>query len=319
MKKKILWFGVLVLFFVGFFCIKENLPIASVDSVDLDFFGDEGFTMLPFAIVMEAFISIHMSVFVLIPLAKLINRKKQAKIFFLLFMIRVIYLVIGDFIVPGITAIADFLSMFFGTFVIIPILTAFKETIFKSSNTFREYDEADYSKLSSIGFSDGELLEKALVQQYVDVKNAVCDFDYNKLLELCSSHQYLLYKNEMKLLEKVNEKNVLKDFEIKSAKIYDAYKDAKRVEVFIVIQATCIEYSINSHNKVVRGKENDKKNIMVEVSFVNSLGGNIVEECPNCAAPVKDGNVEYCGYCGTSLNYKIGEWVLSREYRVYER
>ena len=318
MKKKILWFGLLILCFAGFLYIKDNLPIASVATSEAQFFEDD-FLPLGVAIFMEAFVSIHMSVFVLFPIAGIINQRMKTKIFGVLFLIRLVILIIGDMINPGVMAIVDFMSVFFGAFIVVPILTALKLTVFRNMTSYHEYEEIDYNKLSKIGFSDDELLDNALVQQYVDVKNAICNFDYNKLLELCSSHQYLLYKNEMKLLEKVNERNVIKDFEIKDAKIYDAYKDAKRVEVFIVIKASCIEYSVNSQNKVVRGKQNDKKNIMVEISFINSLGGNMVEECPNCAAPVRDGNVEYCGYCGTSLNYKIGEWVLSREHRVYER
>ena len=200
-----------------------------------------------------------------------------------------------------------------------PIVKGIKSIIFKNSSSFNEYEDIDYSKLSKIGFSDGELLKKALVQQYLDVKNAVCDLNYNKLLELCSSHQYMLYKNEMKLLEKACSKNVIKDFDISDVKIYDAYKDDKRVEVFLVLRGKCFEYTVDSNNKVIRGKDKKKKNVMIELSFINNVGGNIIEECPNCAAPITDGNIESCSYCGTSLNYKIGEWALSREHRVYEK
>lgn len=77
-------------------------------------------------IFIEAFISIHMSLFVLFPLAKLLsNNEKPWNLFWKLFAIRVIILLICDFIYPEIVFI-DFISVFIGAFIIIPIFTTLK-------------------------------------------------------------------------------------------------------------------------------------------------------------------------------------------------
>ena len=41
-------------------------------------------------------------------------------------------------------------------------------------------------------------------------------------------------------------------------------------------------------------------------------------ECPNCGSPISKNNIEHCGYCGTTLNFRVGEWLLSNERVVRE-
>ena len=70
---------------------------------------------------MEAVVSIHMSVFVLMPLSKIISKDNSKKTFWILFGIRVAILLFFDlFITTGI-AIVDFMAVFIGGFILIPI------------------------------------------------------------------------------------------------------------------------------------------------------------------------------------------------------
>ena len=52
---------------------------------------------------------------------------------------------------------------------------------------------------------------------------------------------------------------------------------------------------------------------MVEVVFHKKVETDLIDECPNCGSPISEGNIEYCGYCGTTLNFRVGEWLLSNE------
>lgn len=70
------------------------------------------------ALGMEAFVSIHMSLFVLLPLAKMIAKENSRKVFWLLFGIRVAYLLVYDFFVTPAIAILDFLSVFVGAAIV---------------------------------------------------------------------------------------------------------------------------------------------------------------------------------------------------------
>ena len=96
--------------------------------------GNDGFP-LGFALAMEAFVSIHMSVFVLKPLADIFAKENSKKAFWILFLIRAVFLIFCDlFVTPGI-AIVDFLSVFIGAAIIVPVCAAATNTkIDKRSN-----------------------------------------------------------------------------------------------------------------------------------------------------------------------------------------
>ena len=85
-------------------------------------FGDveesENFLPLGVALFVEAFVSIHMSVFVLLPLSKIFAKKDANKLFWTLFVIRVIILLF--FVTPNI-AMIDFVGVFVGAFLIVPL------------------------------------------------------------------------------------------------------------------------------------------------------------------------------------------------------
>lgn len=73
------------------------------------------------ALGMEAFVSIHMSIFVLMPLSKIISKENSKKTFWIMFGIRVAILLFFDlFITTGI-AVVDFIAVFIGALIIIPI------------------------------------------------------------------------------------------------------------------------------------------------------------------------------------------------------
>ncbi len=78
---------------------------------------------IAFAILMEAFVSIHMSLFVYFPLSHFLAPENTTAAFLKIFFTRVILLVILDFICPGI-AIVDFIAVFIGAFIVIPITAA---------------------------------------------------------------------------------------------------------------------------------------------------------------------------------------------------
>lgn len=76
------------------------------------------------AIFMEVFVSIHMSLFVLKPMADMISPSNSNKLFWKLFAIRAGVLLFFDLITPNI-AIIDFLAVFVGGFLVVPITGIF--------------------------------------------------------------------------------------------------------------------------------------------------------------------------------------------------
>ena len=75
------------------------------------------------AIFMELFVTIHMSAFVLYPLATIINDNPQniKKTFLKMFITRGIFLLFADIFLSTSIAIFDFISVFIGAFIVVPI------------------------------------------------------------------------------------------------------------------------------------------------------------------------------------------------------
>ena len=108
MKKKIISFVFLIVFALLLTYIAGEVDYTAAGSLVESEFDELGLGM---AIFMEAFCSIHMSAFVLYPLAGIINKNKVTQTFIILFGIRLVILIIGDIISPGLMAIIDFLSV----------------------------------------------------------------------------------------------------------------------------------------------------------------------------------------------------------------
>lgn len=106
-KKKILLFIILLL---------------SIPTIALAKGGGEDVTFSPLmALGLEAFITIHMSIFVFKPLADMIPNYDSKTIFWTLFIIRALFLLIFDFFVTPWIVIGDFIFVFIGAFVIVPL------------------------------------------------------------------------------------------------------------------------------------------------------------------------------------------------------
>ena len=106
-KKKILLFIILLL---------------SIPTIALAKGGGEDVKFSPLmALGLEAFITIHMSIFVFKPLADMIPNYDSKTIFWTLFIIRALFLLIFDFFVTPWIVIGDFIFVFIGAFVIVPL------------------------------------------------------------------------------------------------------------------------------------------------------------------------------------------------------
>ncbi|MGN0424281.1 MAG: leucine-rich repeat domain-containing protein [Acetatifactor sp.] len=73
------------------------------------------------ALGVEAFVSIHMSLFVLMPLSKILSKDNSKKMFWKLFGIRAGILLFFDFFITTNIAMVDFIAVFIGGFLIVPL------------------------------------------------------------------------------------------------------------------------------------------------------------------------------------------------------
>lgn len=110
--------------------LMKNILIMSILFLPTIVVASNGESDFPvgFALVMEAFVSIHMSVFVLKPLSEMFSKDNSKKTFWTLFSIRAIVLIFCDFFITPSIAIVDFISVFIGAFAIVPISALITKT-----------------------------------------------------------------------------------------------------------------------------------------------------------------------------------------------
>ncbi len=103
--------------------ISKKLLLLTLLLIPSLVFASNGNVSFPiiFALAMEAFVSIHMSVFVLKPLSELLSTDNSKKIFWILFIIRICFLLFCDLFVTTNVALMDFFAVFIGGFTIFPI------------------------------------------------------------------------------------------------------------------------------------------------------------------------------------------------------
>jgi len=104
-KKSIALF---ILLFFPFMIISIGIG----KELNVEFFG---------CLFIEAFISIHMSLFVLLPLARIRTDVDYRRVFWKYFNIRMFILLICDFFVTPYVCALDFFAIFIGGFIIVPI------------------------------------------------------------------------------------------------------------------------------------------------------------------------------------------------------
>ncbi len=80
------------------------------------------------AIFIEAFVSIHMSVFVLKPLSDMLAKENSKKLFWILFFIRIGVLLFFDIFITTFIAAFDFICVFLGAFIVVPLTALITKT-----------------------------------------------------------------------------------------------------------------------------------------------------------------------------------------------
>jgi hypothetical protein len=92
--------------------------------------------------------------------------------------------------------------------------------------------------------------------------------------------------------------------------------------VKMLITAACIDYTVDERtgqivNPAELGDGTTSTTFQEYWTFMRKAGvkskmDSTIQKCPNCGAPVTDGNYVKCAYCGTQMNDPTLDWVLLR-------
>lgn len=149
------------------------------------------------AIGTEAFMSIHMSAFVLLPIANIFDPDKSKKLFMKLFVSRIIILLIFDlFITPDI-AILDFIAVFVGAFLIVPILASVKKVPINALYSFKQM-------ASNPNTTNGNVISTTAVKENVILKCTKCGNILNATDKFCQNCGAAFNSNNAQVVQDIS-------------------------------------------------------------------------------------------------------------------
>lgn len=175
------------------------------------------------ALLAEAFVTIHMSLFVIHPISELIS-KNNKKIFWILFFTRIGFLLFFDLFVTTYIVIADVIFLAVGAFIITPILSILIKK------------PLEYSLFSDKEIKEGEKneLQCKKCNTVINAKDKFCSGCGTKLT---SKNVLVTISNKVK-----TKKNSVKQNEF--AKIYNMTED-KMLESVVKKEMSKIKYTIS--------------------------------------------------------------------------
>ncbi len=116
--------------------------------------------------------------------------------------------------------------------------------------------------------------------------------------------------------------NKLQSIHIDSIQPVSVEKEGEFDIAKLLITATAIDFTVDERtNEIVNPKElgdgKTPKTFQEYWTFIRKIGAHTkadatIQKCPNCGAPVTDGNYVKCAYCGTIMNDPALDWVLMR-------
>ncbi|MGN1371456.1 MAG: hypothetical protein ACI4XM_04210 [Candidatus Coprovivens sp.] len=262
----------------------------------------------------EALITIPISLCVFFPIANIINKGKKNQIFCILFIIRIIYLIIGNITLGGIMAIIDIMSVFFGLLILIPALGWIKYTFPSRESAYKEYNEVSEIELSNHGIEDRHLLEQKLLKLYQDYENARNNYDKTTLKKICTEKQYNETISNLDLYSEVNQRKYNIINEIIDVKTVDVSHSLIYTTITLLIKVSMNSYVEDSIGKIVKGKKNRKIIKKQRLKFIKKITKSSTitnKKCDSCGAPIKENDLE-CTYCGLSTGHTVRskDWLI---------
>ena len=166
-------------------------------------------------------------------------------------------------------------------------------------------------------FNKDNFLSEAF-EIYKGIQTAWSEFDYDSIRKLTTDEMYNMYKMQLETLNIKNEKNIMKDFNKNFIGITDISEVNGVLTVKVRLNVSQKDYVINSMTQqVTRGNANMSFNVAYDLTFVNNVKKEVLNNCPNCGAPISNSGSQKCEYCNADLvGNSSDNWVLAKKETV---
>ena len=224
----------------------------------------------------------------------------------------------GSFEWEGLIFVFVVFLIIFSPMIIFDLTTRKKH---KDTNRLNSYIYSDIPNIISHDNFDQypEFNREAFLEQayniYVGVQTAWSEFDYDMLSKLTTDEMYNMYRMQLEALNIKNEKNIMENFNKTFIGITDISEVNNILTVKVRLNVSQKDYVINSTTgQITRGDADISCNIAYDLTFVNDVKKEILNNCPNCGAPINNINSQKCEYCNADLvGNSADNWVLAKK------
>ena len=156
-----------------------------------------------FALGMEAFVSIHMSVFVLWPISNMLAPNSNKQLFVILFCIRVAILLYCDFFISTGIAMIDFFAVFVGAFILVPIMALVtKRSPFGAPGQILDDSIKEFQKNGGFSAALNNSINVTNNESPVELRCARCYTLVSMSEKFCPKCGYELTSNNVMIIDK---------------------------------------------------------------------------------------------------------------------
>ena len=278
------------------------------------------------AILVFLFVSIHWTIFAIIPIANLLsknNKNKVVKYVIILEVIRVAIYAVMFIYSASMAMLVDFIGLFPIAFIVFPIM------IKKDSNNVSSYTpsnsiENDYPEVSAEEYElydikNVEEFKTQLYKMFYDIEIAWMNFDYGTLKELCTDELYNTYKSQLDTYKVKHQKNIMEDITRIKVRPYKFTATKNLLTARVIIEIEMKDYIIDeTNNQVVSGNKTTIYNNTYDFTFVRNIH-YIREKCPNCGHDLKEhqGTIK-CPYCRSILVNYDDKWHVAEKKNIQQ-
>jgi hypothetical protein len=176
-------------------------------------------------------------------------------------------------------------------------------------------------RASDPDFSD-ELFLGRVNEMFIAIQYAWMARDMEPVRRFLADQQFTVLQNGVKEYVLNGTTNMLGNVHITEMHPVEVTREGDFDSVKLLITAICIDYTINEATKEIvnpaeLGDGKTPREFQEYWTFMRKSGAKTkadasIQKCPNCGAPVTDGNYVKCAYCGVQMNDPTLDWVLMR-------
>lgn len=208
----------------------------------------------------------------------------------------------------------QFVALYFVLFFISVPLSAIGYAIYgKDPKLEEEKEKQKRLKLFDEKIKHNSIYFNNVYDTYRAIQLAYANYNYDMLKDLLDDELYKTRYEELKSQENRGLKNIKKDFEFVSGKVFDVVDTEEYLSVNLKLKFKSLDYVVDSENNVISGNNitNIEHSYMVTFIYDKKEKTN----CKNCGASMNFDDIK-CNYCNNEILSINGKMRLLCERKI---